>query len=400
MRVRAIVVAYNNAAFIAATLDALVASRPDKIVVVDNASSDGTGDLIASTHPDVQLVRSATNVGFGAGVNLALRDLDRASVDAVALVNSDLVVTPDWLAPLRECLTTHDDVGAACPKILFAPTFTDVRIDAPTFVPGNGDRRTLGVRCCAVDLHGRDEFGRSIFASGWSIDEGHARWTTGPAVLYAAVEPADTTVTLRFDGPDGEPDRHVEVGERFDVINNVGNELDAQLYGRDRGFQEPDRGQHDAPTDVWGWCGAAVLLRADMLRRHGLFDERYFLYYEDVELAYRQAKAGWRFRLEPSSVVRHGHAKSSGGSGAALFDHLNQRNRLVFAWEHLPWRQKLAVTGRYAGEIGRSAWGEIARPVLSGRAAHPTITRRRAKAGASALRVAWRGTWGGQKAPH
>ena len=48
--------------------------------------------------PDVRIITSDRNLGFAGGCNLALRDLD--GVDDVALVNSDVLVEPDWLAPL------------------------------------------------------------------------------------------------------------------------------------------------------------------------------------------------------------------------------------------------------------------------------------------------------------
>src|SRR3712207_3263622 len=123
-RVRAVVVTYENAAFVTATLEALLATRwrgELEVVVVDNASTDGTADLVAQTFPTVRLVRSGTNRGFGGGVNRALAELD--AVDAVALVNSDAQVEPDWLAPLASALERDTGLGAACPKIVFAPRF-------------------------------------------------------------------------------------------------------------------------------------------------------------------------------------------------------------------------------------------------------------------------------------
>ena len=179
----------------------------------------------------------------------------------------------------------------------------------------------------------------------------------------------------------------VSPGDSFDVINNVGNELTAGWYGRDRGWLEADRGQYDRPEDVWGWCGAAVLLRADYLRQVGRFDESLFLYYEDVDLAWRGREAGWRYRYVPRSVVRHAHAKSSGGETSPLFDHLNQRNRLVVLSRHAPGAVTARVWARYAGEVGRCAWGEIGRPLLHGRRPHPNTTRRRARAGVAAARL-------------
>ena len=95
-------------------------------------------------------------------------------------------------------------------------------------------------------------------------------------------------------GPDGRP-----------RINNVGNELGPTWEPHDRGYDEPDHGQYDQPEDVWGWCGAAVLLRRRYLDEVGRFDERLFMYCEDVDLSWRGAHAGWRYRYVPTSVVHH-----------------------------------------------------------------------------------------------
>ena len=96
-----------------------------------------------------------------------------------------------------------------------------------------------------------------------------------------------------------------------DVIDNVGVEQGKWGRGADRGHLEPDRGQYDAPADVFGWCGAAVLLRASYLDAVGEFDERLFLYCEDLELSWRGRAFGWRYRTVPESVVRHVHGATA-----------------------------------------------------------------------------------------
>ncbi len=68
-----------------------------QVVLVDNASTDGVADAVEARWPDVTVVRSDTNRGFAGGMNLGLADLD--TVDHVALVNNDVILTPGWLAP-------------------------------------------------------------------------------------------------------------------------------------------------------------------------------------------------------------------------------------------------------------------------------------------------------------
>ncbi len=87
--------------------------------------------------------------------------------------------------------------------------------------------------------------------------------------------------------------------------------------------------QFDHEEEVWGWCGAAVLLRRRYLEQVGHFDERLFMYAEDADLSWRGARQGWRYRYVPASVVRHEHRASSGGVRTPRLDYLNRRNRLV-----------------------------------------------------------------------
>ena len=121
-----------------------------------------------------------------------------------------------------------------------------------------------------------------------------------------------------------------------DTINNVGTVLRSDWYGIDRGFNEPDDGRFDREEDIEAWCGGAVLLRAEYLRECGRFDERLFLYYEDVELSLRGREAGWRFRYVPSSVVEHEHSATA-VSGSDFAEYYKERNRLLLVTRHAPW---------------------------------------------------------------
>jgi GT2 family glycosyltransferase len=75
----------------------------------------------------------------------------------------------------------------------------------------------------------------------------------------------------------------------------------------------------DAPGPAEWVTGASVLFRAEALRRTGLFDDGFFLYFEEVELMHRMAQAGWRFWTVPQSRVMHiGGAATGVASGNQL----------------------------------------------------------------------------------
>jgi GT2 family glycosyltransferase len=80
-----------------------------QIIVVDNASSDGSADAIAAAHPDISLVRSAENLGFARGNNLGL---PYAEGQYICLLNSDTIVLPGAVQRLVEHLDEHPEFAA------------------------------------------------------------------------------------------------------------------------------------------------------------------------------------------------------------------------------------------------------------------------------------------------
>jgi len=112
-----IVIAFNNRHYIDACLQSLCAQAYDnyEIIVVDNASSDGSADYVEAHYPTVRLIRSAANLGFGGGNNLGAR---HATGDYLVFINMDTVVHQHWLTPLVQTLQDNPDIGMATSKIL------------------------------------------------------------------------------------------------------------------------------------------------------------------------------------------------------------------------------------------------------------------------------------------
>jgi N-acetylglucosaminyl-diphospho-decaprenol L-rhamnosyltransferase len=170
-------------------------------------------------------------------------------------------------------------------------------------------------------------------------------------------------------------------------INNVGNLLGRTWEPTDRGYGEIDHGQYDQPEDIWGWCGAAVLLRRAYLDEVGHFDDRLFMYCEDVDLAWRGRRAGWRYRYVPTSVVHHQHRASSGGERTPMLDLLNRRNRLVVVSRHGGWKGRAVVWARAVGGIVVGIGRELVGPVLQRRPPQLAPWSRRVRAAVDAARL-------------
>ena len=105
----------------------------------------------------------------------------------------------------------------------------------------------------------------------------------------------------------------------------------------DRGLGEHDHGQYDGVQEVFGPCAGAALYRSMMLHEIGLFDEDFFLYFEDVDLAYRARLSGWKCMYVPTAKVIHVHGGTNQpGSDISLY-YVN-RNILWIVVKNFPSR--------------------------------------------------------------
>lgn len=117
MKASVIIPVWNGREYLPACLDALLAQDyPDfEVIVVDNASVDGSADLVAERYPQVRLIRNAQNLGFAGGCNIGLKT---AHGDIFILLNEDTVVQPGWLQALVKALQ-RPEVGVVGCKILY-----------------------------------------------------------------------------------------------------------------------------------------------------------------------------------------------------------------------------------------------------------------------------------------
>lgn len=108
--------------------------------------------------------------------------------------------------------------------------------------------------------------------------------------------------------------------------------------GYKRGAGEPDDPAADATRDVLFATGAAMFVRAGLFRELGGFDERFFMFYEDVDLGWRANLLGWRVRYQPSSLAYHRHhaamAEADGPDGAREL-YLLERNALAMLYQNV-----------------------------------------------------------------
>jgi GT2 family glycosyltransferase len=89
------------------------------IIVVDNDSIDGSADKLESLHPDIILIRSATNLGFSGGNNLGFRYSFENGFTYSMMLNNDTFAEPDFLTHLVQFMDEHTSIAAIQPRIHF-----------------------------------------------------------------------------------------------------------------------------------------------------------------------------------------------------------------------------------------------------------------------------------------
>ena len=277
--VTVILVNFNDRPHLAPCLESVIATIapiPFEILLVDNASTDGSPEAVAAAFPSVRLIRNAANPGFGAANNRAVRE---SSGEFLLFLNTDTVLQSGAVAALLEILLSDPNAAAA----------------GPLLFPGPGQAQV--------------SFGNRVDFLGQTVQK---------------------------------------------VILNP-------FYKKKLTGESKNR--------ETGWLSAACLLcRRSAFEEAGGFDERFFLYFEDIDLCRRMRTSGWRLLFVPRARVFHeGGATTGPHPASSRFEY--RKSQVAFYTKHasrgslrllrvylrLNLRMK-KVAGRFRGEEGRRLW--------------------------------------------
>jgi len=115
-KIAVVILNWNGAKLLEQFLPSVVAySEEATIYVADNASTDTSIEIIQSKFPQITIIKNEGNYGFAKGYNIALQQVEE---DYYALVNSDIEVTENWLAPILSIFDNEPNIGIIQPKIL------------------------------------------------------------------------------------------------------------------------------------------------------------------------------------------------------------------------------------------------------------------------------------------
>ena len=115
-KIAVVILNWNGAKLLEQFLPSVLAHSDEaKIYVVDNASTDNSIHLIKEEFPSITIIQNEGNYGFATGYNIALQQVEE---EYYALVNSDIEVTQNWLAPILSIFDAEPNIGIIQPKIL------------------------------------------------------------------------------------------------------------------------------------------------------------------------------------------------------------------------------------------------------------------------------------------
>lgn len=237
IKLSVLIVTYNSAALLRPCLDSLLSQNyPDyEIIVVDNASRDDTVTLIRCQYPQIKLIDSDRNLGFGNANNLAL---EQATGDFVVLLNPDATLAPGCLQQAVIHMQQQSNVGMG----------------------------------------------------GGLLQGPNQEWQPSARLFPSLIN-------------------------EFLVLSGLANRFPKTTFcGRfDRTWADPKQA-----TSVDWVPGAFAIIRRDLIQRIGLFDPRFFLYYEEVDLCRRIREADFTVQYWPDLVITH-----IGGASSETVDQLD-----------------------------------------------------------------------------
>jgi GT2 family glycosyltransferase len=178
-----VIVTYNGARFVRRLLDSVRAQSEKgfEVIVVDNASTDGTADIVEADYPEVRLLRQRENLHFARGNNLGYRE---AQAPIVVLLNQDTWVEHDWLHRLLAPLWADTEGKIAC-------THSPILNEGDAYEHSTARFRAEGAKLATLSVAGRN------CATGLPLDPTRVFYGSGAALAvrksYAGDElfPAD-----------------------------------------------------------------------------------------------------------------------------------------------------------------------------------------------------------------
>jgi N-acetylglucosaminyl-diphospho-decaprenol L-rhamnosyltransferase len=322
-RLDVVILNYNRGDLLRACLQSLDRSTQRHelgIIVVDNASTDDSAAIVEREFPHVRLLRNPHNNGFSAGNNLALRELLEARGEGL---ESEGRGAGDWgleetsVTPsLQPLVPSPSYIMLLNNDTVVEPEALDTLVD---YLEAHPDVGAVGPKLLLLD---------------GSLDLACRRSFPTPEVSFYRM----TGLSRLFPH-----------SPRFGRYNLT--------------FRDPDQ-----ETEVDALVGAAMVLRADVVREVGLLDESFFMYGEDLDWCFRIKSYGWRIVYQPRAVIHH-HKRAASTRRAipsirAFYDAMRIFHRKHYARSTIApvnWLIEAGITIKEGWALGRNLLRPAAR---------------------------------------
>src|SRR4051812_49525012 len=185
------IVTYNNGRFIKSCLESVLAQKglQKEIIVVDNASSDGTVDILEQFEDRCQIYYNNDNIGFAAAQNQAI---SLSSGDWVLTLNPDVLLLPNFIQSLVDAGNMDDRVGTVCGKLLTMSATFDI--------PEKPVVDSTGIYFNPMLRH--LDRGSQEIDNGHYLNYEYVFGATAAAALYRRARVGDNSLVGRFFHPD------------------------------------------------------------------------------------------------------------------------------------------------------------------------------------------------------
>lgn len=248
-KVTGCIVTYNNMKTIKKAVDTILEYTDEnfRLYVVDNNSTDGTPKFIRENYPEVCVIETGTNSGFGAGHNIVLPML---SSEYHIVINPDIVINENAIEKIVDFMDANPDIGLLSPKICFP----------------DGREQILGKR--------------------------------NPRLKYL-------------------------------IASRMRDEENPSKLLREYAMKDCDLSD---VTDIENTTGCFMVFRTSVFKELKGFDEGYFMYFEDADIA-RRAKKISRVVYYPHATILHEWGRESKRNFKLMLIHIQSMFRYFFKWK-------------------------------------------------------------------
>ena len=278
-----------------------------QVIVVDNGSTDDSVQTFRDQFPEIIVLPQTENLGFAEGSNCGIEYALAAGCDYVLLLNNDTVVAPDFLTELIAVGEHYPEIGMLSPVMYYYQSDTHVKLNKSFFqtlhdegVPDDVLIRLKSLKyqkfSSIEDLRNaiESQIGEEQTASYHALFLKHAQQEN---IWFCAGEV------------------HWNTGE----INLIGDLSQVKYLPGDSRVIESDF-----------LAGCAQLVKAEVIRKIGLLDPKFFAYFEDADWSFRCQHAGWKTVVVTTAKIWHKVASTAPANIVLIWHY---RNLILLCWK-------------------------------------------------------------------